>query len=462
MFLKQKEKIKNNNLRRKGFTLIEMLVVLFMFSLITVTFYRVFSAGTVLMIDAKKRIAAAHVANEKLEIVRSLDYGDIGVPSGNPSGVIDPDEYITSGVYQFHVETGVVYVDDPEDGLQGSGDTDGADYKRVSVEVSWGSEGDGQSIKSYSDFVPFGVEEEISGEGTLSIRIIDSYGAGIEGANVNIVNSDISDPINMNIETNANGYIIIPGAEASDQTYKLTASKYGYDTISTLAPYPTSTYYPTDVHASVVDSDISEAVISIGEHSNLQTQFWDAYGNNLPDINFDMEGGRNMGIETDSTIIYNYSDSLVSDGGGLKKIDDLSPGSYKITINESGYKLWCVDASTGNEPDEIILPPGEILHEKGIKLLNESVPSYFVQVLDADTGVPLHDASVTVTNSTEVFDETVSTDEYGYAFFPYSSSNIMTNGTTYDVSVTISGYDNKTTDTTINNLTESVINLTPQ
>ncbi len=461
MFFKQKEKIKSNNLKRKGFTLIEMLVVLFMFSTITVTFYRVFSAGTVLMIDAKKRIAAAHVANEKLEIIRSLDYGDIGVISGNPSGVIDPDEYVTSGVYQFHVLTSIIYKDDPLDGIGAADGDDANDYKRARVDVKWGSEGSDQTITSYSDFVPFGVEEEIAGSGTLSIRVIDGEGAGLAGANVNILNNSISSPINMNVTTEANGYIIIPGAEASDQTYILTASKSGYDTISTLPPYPTSSYYPTDVHASVVDSDISEAVISIGEHSNLQIQFWDAYGGNLPNINFDMEGGRNMGTETDGTIIYNYNESLVSDGGGIKTINDLSPGSYKITITEPGYKLWCVDSSTGNEPDELILPHGKVLHEKAIKILNEASPSYFVQVLDADTGIPLHDASVTVTNSTEGFDETVNTDEYGYAFFPDSASNTMMNGTTYDVSVTISGYTDETTSTTISNLTEDTISLNP-
>ena len=316
MSLKQKEKIKLGNIkRRKGFTLIEMLVVISIFSLMAVTFYRVFSSGTVLMLDAKKRIAAAHVANEKLEIMRSLSYGDIGTTSGTPNGIINPDEYITSGNYQFHVVTSVIYIDDDEDGLTPA-DTDPTDYKRATVNVSWGG-ASSQKVILYSDFVPFGTEEGVAGTGTLSIRVIDFEGAAIEGASVNITNDDVIPVINMTESTDANGYIIIPGAPASNQQYILSVSKSGYDNVVTLPPYPISLYYPTDTHASSIEDDISESVISTGEQSNLQIQFWDAYGGPLPDIGFNMEGGRIIGTETDATIIYNYSESLVSDGGGL-------------------------------------------------------------------------------------------------------------------------------------------------
>lgn len=457
MLFERKEKSKNKMKRKRGFTLIETLVVIFMFSLITVSFYRVFSTATILMIDAKKRVAAVNLANERMEYIRSLIYTDVGlVGSSTIPGLVDPDEYITSGLYTFHVVTSIVYVDDAWDGLEGVGD-----YKRATVIVYWGNEGDGQKVRVCSDFVPFGTEDIEPGKGALSIRVIDSEGSTVSGASVNVYNSE--EAIDDNFETTSSGYIMIPNYPVSYQEYKITVSKSGYETVVTQPPYPVSSYYPADVHASVFEMNITESIINSSPLSNIEISFLDPYGDLIAgDFNFDMEGGRIVGTETDGTTTYNYDESLVSDSDGTKDITGLSPGNYEITLNESDYKLWKMNTVTGNEPDEIIVPHGNLSYQEGIKILDEAKPSYFVQVVDADTGYPLHGAEVTLSNSILVYSETTLTDEYGYAYFPDDSLLSLTDGETYDVDVTFTGYDSESKNAVISGLTEDNINLDPQ
>ena len=87
---------------RRGFTLIEALVFLFLFALITTVFFQTFAYGTALIQQSKNRLGAIALANQKMEIVRSLDYDNIGTISGIPAGDIAQDE--TVQVNNMHYE----------------------------------------------------------------------------------------------------------------------------------------------------------------------------------------------------------------------------------------------------------------------------------------------------------------------------------------------------------------------
>ena len=67
----KKEKIDCFVRKVQGFTLIEALLVLFIFSLIAVTFYSLFSVGTKHILESKFRLGATAVANERMESVTS-------------------------------------------------------------------------------------------------------------------------------------------------------------------------------------------------------------------------------------------------------------------------------------------------------------------------------------------------------------------------------------------------------
>ena len=108
----------------KGFTLIESLVFLFMFTLISLVFFQSYTVGTRLIIESKNRLGATALANQKMEIIRSIDYSLIGTKHWNgsawvygiPAGDILEDETISVNTVKYSVHTFVQYVDDGFDG----------------------------------------------------------------------------------------------------------------------------------------------------------------------------------------------------------------------------------------------------------------------------------------------------------------------------------------------------------
>jgi prepilin-type N-terminal cleavage/methylation domain-containing protein len=446
--------------RLKAFSLLEVLIVLGILGIVAVSFYRTFASASRLIAESKRRILATGVVTQKMEHIRGLDYSAIGTVSGNPSGDIVADEYVTSGGQRFHVMTYIVYVDDPDDGLLGSGDTTPNDYKRVQVDVSWGEEISSQEVSLISNIAPTGTEADIGG-GTLSVNVIDSDGISVSGASVNIYNDEVSPIIDQTLSTDVNGSVSIPGADPSDQSYEISVSKSGYESASTLPPYPTTSYYPTDVHASVVEGMITNSVVTIGQLSDLEISFIDPYSDPVSNVDFDISGGRLMGNETDGTPVYNYSDSLESDSNGVSTISDLSPGQYTFVVTETGYTTWKSNSVVGNEADEIILPQGQSPYTQDIIILDDSLDSYFVKITDSVTGNPIEGASVTLENTVLLYNETVATDQHGYAFFPDDSLEVLVNGETYDVDVSALGYSDYDSTVTINQLTEETLNINP-
>lgn len=450
--------ILKNKKTKKGFSLIEMLIVLAIFSFIVMSFYRIFNAGTQLIVDSKRKLAATNLAVERMEIIRSLDYSIIGTDGGVPDGDLVADEYVEVGAYSFHVYTDIIYVDDSDDGTESDGtDDEPNDYKNVTIRVYWGNESERNKVELTSNFSPDGTEAAITG-GTLSLSVIDIDGMPVTSADVSIVNNSTTPTVNLNTQTDAVGAVIRPSSPVGDQSYEITVSKSNYETANTLPPYPTTSYYPTDVHASVVEDMITESVIVISRLSNLDMQFQDPYGTAIGEVDFDLEGGRVMGINTDASILYNYSESLTSDVEGLQSLSNVSPGTYTITLNEPGYTLWKNNSGTGNESNETILPQGVTLAED-IILLDDTLDSYFVQVIDITTGNPIEGASVDLSNDVLLYDETMLTDQYGYAFFPGDELVPLVSGETYDVDVTHIDYSSESSTVVIDGLTEETINM---
>ena len=176
---KQNPNIKKH--KNHGFTLIEALIFLFIFSIITVTFYSVITLGTGYILESKNKLAALALANEKMEIIRNLNYDDIGTTTGIPSGSITESEDVVSGGKTFHVKTIVQFIDDALDGVLPA-DSMPDDYKKVKITVSWeGVKGATRSVYLVSGFTPPGLEVN-SGDGILVINIINGAGVGISQA----------------------------------------------------------------------------------------------------------------------------------------------------------------------------------------------------------------------------------------------------------------------------------------
>jgi len=442
------QKIKIIN--KKGFSIIEALVTLFIFSLITLTFYSTFTVGTNYIIEAKNRSAAVSLANEKMEIIRNLNYDEIGTVGGIPAGSLDPDEEIFSGGKSFRVITNVDYIDDSFDGT-GANDKNAVmtDYKIAKVIVLWGDEGRDKRVELVSNFVPPGIETGDPDEGTLVVNVLSQDGA-VSRANVNIQNSYVSPSINMNRETDNNGQIYLPGAKQSIQTYQITVSKNGYETVITLDPdAPGSTYVPFDKNGSVIAGDISISNVTINKLADLKVSSTNSAGEPLPNVGFSIVGGRQLDVDGN---VFNINELNQSTGtSGEKIFSDISPGQITFTrgAEVDGYTFVGMGVTSPlslqpNETKEIVLKFSS----------NESI-WLLVNVLDSNDNL-LKNAQVKLTNASG-YEKTVITTEDGLAFFSDSTEFVAGQ---YNLEISLDGFETYNSTIELGKKTQAKINLT--
>lgn len=139
------KKISSRLRRDDGFTLAESLVALTVLSIAIVLTITPVLAGFNVLSEAKLATIASNLAQGRVEELRSLDYEQIGFPSGVPEGILQASETATVQNIDFVISTDVKYfgsvnpgenvVPQGGDGVQGLPDM-GIDYKEVTVTVS--------------------------------------------------------------------------------------------------------------------------------------------------------------------------------------------------------------------------------------------------------------------------------------------------------------------------------------
>jgi type II secretory pathway pseudopilin PulG len=438
---------KNRNQRRRtsGFTLIEAIVVLFVVSLITLTFYETWSLGTKHIANAKYRLGASALANQQMEIIRSLIFDDIGTVSGIPSGTLAQDQTLNANNTVYDVHTVVQFVDDPTDGTLVAG-TDIApnDYKRATVTVSWGSASDSEKVDMTSIFSLDGVESVAAGTGILSVNVLNNAGVGVANASVHITNTSVTPNINVTAATDTNGNLMFPGAPASVQGYHITVSKSGYYGNITYSPYPTSVFKPTNVHASVVAGSLTASTLITDRTASLNIQAEDPFGVDLSNIDFTISGGLVVGVDAGTSApVYDFTQTTMTDSDGEKEFSDRSSGAYTLTLGpsaEAQYEFLRLDPEETTQ-NSINLTAGDSKTVKYV-LAQKNFRSALVTVKSSTDETPIAGASVRLHSISLGFDVTLATDMYGQAYFPVDSTPLVAG--TYDVDVSASGFTSAT------------------
>ena len=104
--------------RERGFTLIEAVLAMAIFAAVATSLSGVLTSSISARSLASQRTTAEQIANDQLEWIRSLDYTEVGLTSGNPVGVVDPtgDQTAQGGPTVPSVYTATItiaWVDDP-------------------------------------------------------------------------------------------------------------------------------------------------------------------------------------------------------------------------------------------------------------------------------------------------------------------------------------------------------------
>jgi hypothetical protein len=445
--------------KRNGFTLIEALIFLFIFSLITVTFYRVYTVGIKYIINSKDRLEAVALANEKMEVVRNLSYDDVALTS--TGGNIEQDEDVIRNNIAFHVFTQIKNADDPFDGtFHGSpDDVNFVDYKFVKITISWDS---GQyKVFLNSRFVPAGIEQPTVGKGVLVINVSSDKGGGIvPQSTVRIQNSVTG--YDETHSTDNYGRLMMVGLAESIKKYVITVTKSGYESITSLPPYPDTSYNPIPENASVVATAVNTIDIHQNELANLSVKTRDYKGDGVPNISFHLVGGRQTGtvydaVPTNPAVpIYGTDSDYTTDSSGEKKFDNASPGDFIFTLKDADYEV------AGWDPVmPATLAPGGSL-DMNVKLCRKDATALLIRVGKANDHSVLEGATVHLTNASG-YDKTVVTTKDGMAFFPREDDTTFADGD-YSITVTASGFEDYSGEATVsaNQLEEQTVELNTQ
>lgn len=459
---------------KAAFSLVEILIVIFIASVAFVAFYSVSVVGTKYIIEAKNRLAAVALVNEKMEIVRNMSYDDIGTVGGFVEGDIDPDEDIIANGHSYNVDTAVDYVDDSFDGLCEviCADPVPNDYKVVKITVSWiDSSEQTKEVSSLSRFVPQGLETAVTPPGApWVVTVNENSGAflvGVPQASVHIVNNDVSPAKNTTINTDNDGYILIPSAPESIGKYYISISKSGYETIETMNT--TATFIPQYPHASITLGSLNTNSFVLNKLTSITIKTVDYQNNPVGGVDFSIAGGKLVGYESGAPVYYMssivgnevYNQSNDSDetdaASGEKTYSDLSSGSYMIEMNPStqnGYEFIDFDPSIS----PAVLVPG-VNQTYNMRVAPSNVEALFIKITDsANNPVSGATAKLVDGSGTEIFSGKTSSAR-GIIFYPDGSSPLLAGN--YTLEITSIGFETETKSITImsGDITEENIQL---
>ncbi len=322
---------------KHGFTLIETLVA----SATLVIFFSatalIIQTGIQAIGSARLRGEATRLAQGKLELIRNLTYENVGTVGGIPAGQLPPQETITVDGVDFVVVTSVLYVDDPFDEVSPA-DLLPTDYKRVKVAVSWsGMFASKQPLILLTDLAPKGLESA-ENTGTLSIVVFNAQGKPVSDASVHI-EAAVTPAVNMDVTSDDNGKVLIPGAPTCTACYKISASKTGYSSDRTYGV--DEIFHPLKPHLSILEGEISEISFAIDATATLVLRITRdaASGYSIfPGAQLIVQGSKEIGRTAADEPVYKVNRAVTAGTGGLVTVSNLEWDNYSL-ITPTGSSI---------------------------------------------------------------------------------------------------------------------------
>lgn len=401
---------------RRGFTLIETIIAIAIFLIVIVGIVGVLQANIRMAGRTGARVGAVSLANQRMEILRNLNYNDVGTIGGIPAGQIPQEKTINLNSIEYTLKTFIQYFDDPTDGIGVSDENRiTADYKKARIEVSWSGSPSGEAsryaaapVVAVSDFMPKSIETVIGG-GTLSINIFDAQVQPVSLANVHIINNEVEPNININVQTNEQGKIIFPGSPSIGH-YQIIVTKNGYSSAQTY-DITSENPNPDPGHLTILEGQITEANFFIDKVSSLVVETFTDTFLPLANVSFKMTGAKIIGKDSQGQLIYKYSQNHQTNISGYLNISNLEWDIYDISSTKINSQVYDIAASSPPEP--INIAPDSSNNLKLYLVLHAS-NTLLVTVKNAAE-------ELLVSASTRLFktgyDKTILTGETGQSFF---------------------------------------------
>jgi len=262
---------------KKGLTLIEVIIGIALFLLFFVGIFGAWRLSLKVIFQSKTRTIATSLANQIIEKIRNLPYEKVGTIDGYPSGDIPSVENTSLNGIDFTISTNIDYIADERDGIAQPEDSCPNDYKRATVTVSWGGRYTGE-VSLSTDIAPKDeIQEcEISG-GILWVKVFNSQGELVEGANVEIedVFSDLEKSCTTSLTEKC--YIVLPPSEeGKGENYKIIVTKSGYSQDETFREGDIfngeKIYSPQKPNATILEGEVVQKSFSIDKLSSFNVE----------------------------------------------------------------------------------------------------------------------------------------------------------------------------------------------
>lgn len=255
--------------QQSGFSLVEVVVVSAVALMVFGGLFASIQFSLDLVGNARARLSAVSLANDRLEAIRSLSYSAIGTVAGFPAGLIPQTSTTSLNGIEFQERVIIEYVDDPADtdpitGLDSNGIT--TDYKRVKVEYSWSLRGATSSVFLTSNIAPRSIETNVGG-GTARINVRDATSSPLPGIVVRLTNDTGTTTYDVTRFTNATGEALFVAPAAASYEVQVGGS-FGYTLDRTYAP-TTTLPVPSSPPFAILEADVSTLFFQIDRVSNI-------------------------------------------------------------------------------------------------------------------------------------------------------------------------------------------------
>lgn len=353
----------------KGFTVIEILVSSVVIGIMALSVLGAYVALNSTAVFAHRKVIGTQLATNQLEYLKSLPYDNLAVAGGAipHSSPLPNSETVVVDNVSYEIRTSINYVDDAFDGCASyptpaiknilcrnlpeptgaTTDTNPADYKIVNVKAYVLN----RKVAELDTNISARVAETGSTTGAMTVTVIDTSGAPVAGATVNVKNTTVTPNININDNTDTNGVAIFYGLPPdSGNDYLIAASKSGYSSHATIAASGSLTpTYPNQKIIAQQSSSVTLIINPKGQYS-LVGEVTNTSGAPISNMRLYAKGGHKKYTSVTNTAY--YFDNLspadtrpTTDGSGNFVLESLDPGSY-IFCGDAGATSCTVGGTT--------------------------------------------------------------------------------------------------------------------
>jgi prepilin-type N-terminal cleavage/methylation domain-containing protein len=311
----------------KGFTLIEVLVSIAIFAILSASAYQLYSVIINSITYYRTQTAISSLADHYLEVARNLAYSKVGTLNGNPHGSL-PDLpsalTVSYGGTNYQVYYVVNALHDPAEtniGVQ--------DYKQIKLYIK--NIATGKTNNFLTTVAPIALASMGTG-GVLSIHVISKPPSSLDvpGAIINITNTSVSPSINLTRVADSTGRWTEIGLPA-DSHYHVVVTQNGYSTDQT---YPASSYPgATNLDAAIIRGRVTETTFVIDKLSNLNFYALNQTCQPISSVGLNVQGAKLI-----SAGIPKFSNSYTSNSSGL-----VHPTSTSSCSSTCGAASCCLE-----------------------------------------------------------------------------------------------------------------------